>query len=154
MSTTPDHTESQGLPNHADDTSTAWDDPRHPDFDDSPPALPADEPQGLDDYGLTPDEEARDEPLRARMLREEPEIALADGPDVVDGEPVGVGDEFGETLSLDDPPVEVGRLIATGDDPYADDEAQAIAEDTGERQGLTPEEAAMHIVPGERVPYE
>jgi hypothetical protein len=170
MSTTPnfpDDTEAQGIPAHADDTTSAYDDPRHPRLDDSPPALPADEPQGVDEYGVTAEEQRHDEPLRARLLREEPDVGedreaeplvLDDAPEVLDDEPAGLTDEFGERLSLDEPPVEVGRLIASDGDPYADEEAdgesQAVARDSGERLGLSPEEAAMHVVPGERVPYE
>ncbi|QSB16917.1 hypothetical protein JQS43_11930 [Natronosporangium hydrolyticum] len=65
--------EDQGVPDHADDTSTAFRETDRPRFNDSPPAMPADSPQAVDEYGTTPAEERSGEPLDRRLAREEPE---------------------------------------------------------------------------------
>ncbi len=115
--------ESEGIPEIADDTSTAWDDPRHPRLEDSPPSLPADEPALLEDG-----------PLGARLAHEEPDIGL----DSVD--------ERGVSIDMDTPLPGggIGRLVAPDEGVREDDESQAVAFDSGEREGLSAEEAAMH----------
>lgn len=117
-----DMTSTEGIPDYADDTSTAYDSGDRPGFEDSPPALAADEPQGVDEFGVTPAEQRAGEPLAARLVREEPDVP-----------PVG-----------DEP---VGRLVATDEGAHEDEEGQAIAYDTGEHDGLTAEEQAVHEVP-------
>lgn len=123
-STTP---ESEGLPDTADDTSSAYDDPNHPRLAESPPALPTDEPQGVDEFGVTPEEARRGESLSARLVREEP-------------------DESIDAQGADRP---VGRLVEPDQGLREDDEDQAIAYDSGETKGLSAEEAAVHVIPDE-----
>lgn len=119
------HPESEGIPEIADDTSTAWDDPGHPRLEDSPASLPGDE-QMDKEVGT----------MKARLVREEPDI----GPDSVD--------ERGIAIDADAPlPGRgVGRLVAPDEGGREDDEPQAIADDSGEREGLSAEEAAMHEI--------
>lgn len=58
MSETPISPEDDGIPNYADDDSSAYDLGDRPSFDDSPAALPADEPQALPADEIGPEEEA------------------------------------------------------------------------------------------------
>lgn len=171
--TIPTDPESEGIPDVADDDSTAYDDPRHHLFDDSPPKLPTDEPVGVDEYGVTGYEISHDEPLRARLVREErdfsddePETAavplIAD--EAISEEMLAqaardadiFGEEDASDYDLDEPPPRmVGRLVAPDEGgSFGDQEAESIAYDSGEREGQSPEEAAMHEVPGRDVPYE
>jgi len=127
--------DAEGLPSVADDTSTAYDDTHSRTREDTAPALPGDEPLAVDDYGVTQAEERRDEPLDARLLREEPEVA----PDDID-------DSIGSIDLNEPPPRRIGRLVDSSPDGLVDDESQAIATDSGETLGLSAEEAAMHEV--------
>ncbi|WP_117212059.1 DUF5709 domain-containing protein [Allorhizocola rhizosphaerae] len=119
------HPEAEGIPEVADDTSTAWDDPRHPRLEDSPPAMPAEEPT-----------EKESGPLKARVTHEEPDV----GPDSVD--------ERGVAIDIDEPLPgrDVGRLVEPDEGAREDDEPQSIASDSGEHEGLSAEEAAMHEI--------
>jgi len=69
-----------GIPEYADDDSTAWDDvgsPREADGPDPYP-LPGDRedgPAAVDEYGTTPEEQRRGEPLDLRLSREEPDVS-------------------------------------------------------------------------------
>lgn len=65
--------EAEGIPDYADDDSTAYDDTARPSFRDSPPAMPADEPQALDTPGLTAEEQRQGEPLDEKLARESPQ---------------------------------------------------------------------------------
>jgi hypothetical protein len=65
--------EDEGIPDHADDMSTAFDEADRPRFADSPPTLPADEPQAVDEHGVTAAEQREGESLEARLAREEPD---------------------------------------------------------------------------------
>lgn len=107
----PERPEDEGIPDHAADTSTAYDD--RPRLDDSPPALPADEPQAVDDFGVTAAEQRQGEPMDQRLAREEPDEGAR-----------------------------------------SDSEQDMIATEQGKAGGgLTAEEAAMHALPDEEVPY-
>lgn len=66
------------MPDYADDTSTAYDEADRPRFDDSPPPLPADRPQAVDDYGVTAAEASAGEPLDDRLARERPDQVRPD----------------------------------------------------------------------------
>ncbi|GIH08620.1 hypothetical protein Rhe02_66870 [Rhizocola hellebori] len=122
--------DAEGLPSVADDTSTAFDEPEGRMRDDTAPALPSDEPLGLDHYGVTAAEAAHREPLKARLLREEPEVDARDIDDTID------------SIDLNEPPSRrIGRL--------EDTDSQSVAYETGETLGLSAEEAAMHEVPEE-----
>lgn len=104
-----------------------------PAIEDQPPGLeddynqvegmmpPRDYPVAAEDYGITGEEGRTQEPLAERVLREEP--------DVMDG--------------LDD---SVGRLVEPDQGVAGlDDEATSIASDSADTDGLSAEEAAMHV---------
>lgn len=162
MSTIPNNPESEGIPDTADDTSTAYDEHDRPRFEDSPVALPADEAVGVDDYGVTADESGRDEPLKARLVRERHDVSPDDPETAADGgiayeamsdEAIAQAARDADTMEderLDTPPSdEVGRLVAPDEGGLTDEEAQSLAYDAGEIQGRTSEETAMHQVPAD-----
>lgn len=65
--------EDHGVPDYADDTTTAFDEADHPRFEE-PAAMPADEPQAVDEYGTTSEETRAGEPLAGKLSREEPPV--------------------------------------------------------------------------------
>lgn len=160
----PEWPEDEGIPDYADDTSTAYDD--EPRLDDSPPPLPADRPQAVDDFGVTAAEQRAGEPMEQRLAREEPERGeqhsgsagrLAD--EVVteqteaqagrDAEVIGVDEGIGEG-GADLP----GRIVEPDEGARGDAEKDAIAAEAGEAGGgQAAEEAAMYEVPDDEVPY-
>ncbi|MEV0274746.1 DUF5709 domain-containing protein [Hamadaea sp. NPDC050747] len=132
-----------GIPDYADDTSTAYDTGDNPRIDDTAPSLPGDEPEYLPDESATPEEEAD--------LTEGPNEA-ADADRALDAEFDDPDEESDEVLIEDeepdpyaDPDEPVGRLVAPDLGAGVDDEGEAWGEDTGEAEELTPEEAAMHL---------
>jgi hypothetical protein len=105
-----------GIPEYADDDSTAYDDvdsPREADGPD-PASLPRDRDEGpavLDDVGTTPAEQLRGESLDRRLAREEPDVgaqvtepALTAEPALTDDAPVDPDVE--SPLLGDDGPVD------------------------------------------------
>jgi hypothetical protein len=139
-------TDTEGIPDYADDDTTAYDEADRPRLDDSRAALPADEPLAVDGHGTTAAEQLHGESLAARLVREVPDVAVAEpdeNGDHEDDEPARLG-----PLSLDEPGPDapVGRLVAPDEGAGGDAEAGPIARDTHERGELTAEEAAMHIV--------
>ncbi|NUO59369.1 MAG: hypothetical protein HOV71_27645, partial [Hamadaea sp.] len=132
-----------GIPDYADDTSTAYDTGDNPRIDDTAPSLPGDEPEYLPDESATPEEEAD--------LTEGPSEA-ADADRALDAEFDDPDEESDEVLIEDeepdpyaDPDEPVGRLVAPDLGAGVDDEDEAWAEDTGEGEELTAEESAMHL---------
>lgn len=106
-----------------------------PAIEDPPPGLeddynqvegmmaPRDHAVGATEFGITPQEERLQEPLAERVLREEPDIMTGD-------------------LEYDS----VGRLVAPDQGVAGlDDERDAIAAVTGDDDGMSAEEAAMHV---------
>ena len=85
---------------------------------------PGDQPVGVEEFGTTAAEERQDEPLAARVAREEPDVAAIEAVELGGGQRV-MAPDWG---SLDD---EEGELIGTA------------APDAGVLSG---EEAAMHVV--------
>lgn len=73
----PEDPEQEGIPDHAADTSTAYEESDRPRFDDSPPALPAEQPQALEEHGTTAAEARQGEPLADRLAREAPDETAA-----------------------------------------------------------------------------
>src|SRR5947209_18756621 len=68
-----------GIPEYADDDSTAYDDVDSPRVADGPVPYPLppdreDGPAAMDEYGTTPDEQRRGEPLDLRLARDEPAV--------------------------------------------------------------------------------
>jgi uncharacterized protein DUF5709 len=105
--------EAEGLPDTADDDSSAYDEVDSARVADGPDpaALPADEPVAVFDYGTTPAEARTPEPLADRLAREEPDI----GPDDI-AAPDVPSDDVGYTGA--DPAVGAeGDPPASGDIP-------------------------------------
>jgi Family of unknown function (DUF5709) len=178
----PEDPELEGFPDTASEDSTAYDDPRHPSLADSPPALPADEPLGVGEYGVTPEEGRHDEPLSARLVREEHDVSAddpktpadeelaeevtaeeevaraAEDADVFDAgpanDPTSAVSEYDTADTEDAVPRPVGRLVEQDVGTSVDTEGQSIAYDSEESEGLSAEEAAMHEVSGADVPYD
>lgn len=151
--------EGEGIPSVADDTSTAYDDDRYRADDDTARGIPLDEPVAVDEYGNTAEEALRDEPLGARLLREEPDIS-PDDPETPWDEGIAdeaLTEEAARQAAIDAdvlatpadwrPPERVGRLIDPDLGGPDDREPQALATDTGETHGLTAEEDAINEIP-------
>lgn len=91
---------------------------------------PRDYPQGVEEFGITAEEERLEEPIAERVLREEPDFGSEDFAAEADE---GIG----------------GRLVAPGSedvdvlDAEKDEIAMLVGE--GDESGLSAEEAAMHI---------
>ena len=95
--------EAEGLPDTADDDSTAFDDVWSPRIADGPdPApLPADDPQAVGHYGTTPDEGRAGESLDMKVAREEADLALAEADERPDTTPSPVSVETFDAEPLD-----------------------------------------------------
>ncbi|NUT35606.1 MAG: hypothetical protein HOV79_21340 [Hamadaea sp.] len=162
--------EDEGIPGYADDTSTAYDRGDRPHFDDTAPALPEDEPLEL------PTEEPSDDELADEAAMEDVGTGEEFGDSDV-GEPLDAAvdepaqDVYLEDLSaadteealkdreltaydLEEPGTAVGRLEAPDSGAGIDDEATSVATDTGEVEGMSAEEAAMHTVDPAEIPYD
>jgi Family of unknown function (DUF5709) len=169
--------EAEGLPETADDDSTAYDadhSPREADGPD-PAQLPADHPMAVDRFGTTAEEQRAGSSLEARLDQEEPDVPVdeplaAPGSRLADEaideqsaaqarfdadvlEP-GPTYEPNSKVSLYDRPLEgtpgapVGRLVEPDQGWLSDTEPDAIAMDAGAAGGgATAEELAMHEAP-------
>jgi hypothetical protein len=82
---------------------------------------PGDRPQGVDEFGITVQEERTPEPLADRVKREQPDRER------------GARDDVGRLVEPDGGMVDMDR------------EAEAIAMETEDDGALSAEEAAMHI---------
>jgi hypothetical protein len=166
MSETSISPEDDGIPKYADDESSAYDLGDRPSFEDSPAALPVSDPEVLPPEEIGPEEEAdlseSDPSEEAAELDHESYVDAQsgvgvgdDGDLVFDVEPVDVQpvntnvdvrppDEPAEDTDVtlyevDDGGDPVGRLVESeSNEPGA-------ADDSHEIEGLSPEEAAMHI---------
>jgi hypothetical protein len=168
--------EADGLPDTADDDSTAYDDDSSRAADGPDPAsLPGDEPIGVDRFGVTAEESRVGESLDYKLGREQPD---ADGdrptPTPSEGDDVDTIDDTTDRPDPDaglvdasasadpDSPVSVydvpdtgldagapiGRLVEPDEGAHVDDEPDAIAWDAGPAGGgASAEELAMHEVP-------
>jgi Family of unknown function (DUF5709) len=170
--TIPNDPESEGIPDVAVDTSLAYDSKDRPGFEDSPPALPTEDAVATDEYGITAYEGSHDEPLSSRLVREEPDIS-PDTPETSADDGIADEattdemltqasrdtDEFGfgpdEDVDLNQPLLqqEVGRLVEDNEGSVWDDEAKSVGYDSDEGEGLSAEEAAIHEIPEEDIPY-
>ncbi|GAB2650802.1 DUF5709 domain-containing protein [Kribbella swartbergensis] len=161
--------EAEGLPDTADDDSTAYDDVDSARIADGPDpaALPADRPLASLDYGTTPAEARTPEPLADRLDREEPDITpdmvAAEGSPADDPGRTGItgADQLPATDDLTDLGADdvldgdettpggdagVGRLLRPDEGAHPDEEGTEVAADTGASGGgLSAEEAAMHV---------
>jgi hypothetical protein len=165
-----------GLPEYADDDSTAFDDvlsPRAADGRDPAPLPPdrEDGPLAVNEYGTTAEEQRVGEPLEGRLAREEPDLPVdpyapaADGtlPLVEDDElppEEPVDPRLGSQVSMYDRPEEgvpdtrpVGRLVQPDEGAHGDAEGTEVAVDEGAAGGgASAEELAIHRVPPEEEP--
>jgi hypothetical protein len=165
-----------GLPEYADDDSTAFDDvlsSRAADGPDPAPLPPdrEDGPMAMDEFGTTPEEQRVGEALAGRLAREEPDLPMdpdAPGADVTwpiqedDGFPPEepVDPRLGSPVSMYDRPEEgvpdtepVGRLVQPDEGAHGDTEGTEVAVDEGAAGGgASAEERAIHRVPPEQEP--
>jgi Family of unknown function (DUF5709) len=166
--------ELEGVPEYADQDSTAWDDVESPRISDGldPAPVPGDRPLGLDHYGVTPEEARLGESLDYKIDREVPDTASdpsaidedaavtadADAPDpdtalVFSDPPVSTGTDsavstYDATDDLFEPGDPVGRLVEPDEGAHPDEEADAIAYDADAAGGgPSAEELAMHETP-------
>jgi hypothetical protein len=153
-----------GIPDYADDDSTAYDEVESTRVADGPDpvALPGDRedrPLALDEFGTTPDEQLRGESLDQQLARELPEPSERDLPEspLRDFDDDPLDPHLDSPVSVYDRPgldplaeTRVGRLVAPDEGDYAVRETDEIAEDAGAAGGgPAAEEAAMHEVPEE-----
>ncbi|SDT76917.1 DUF5709 domain-containing protein [Actinoplanes derwentensis] len=159
--------EASGLPDTADDDSTAYDEVNSSRWADGPDpaALAGTGPGGSGRFGDTPEEALQGESLDRRLRQEEPDFG-AETPEP-DEETVGSSEqrEFDRDvwspsptsdpdspISLyddgqldEDSPRQVGRLVAPDGGSGFDDEAESVAWDAGAAGGgASAEELAMH----------
>jgi hypothetical protein len=158
-----------GIPEYADDDSTAWDDVESPRAADGPDPYPLpgdrdDGPAAIDEYGTTPEEQRRGEPIDLRLAREEPDVSadaigmnLRDDDDTRSwrDDDLPVDPHLDSAVSMYDrdepglpPNARVGRLVAPDEGAHEDTEKDEIALDAGAAGGgASAEELAMHPVP-------
>ncbi|MBU2670848.1 hypothetical protein KOI35_45840 [Actinoplanes bogorensis] len=160
--------EASGLPDTADDDSTAYDQVESSRWADGPDpaALAGVGPGGSNRFGDTAEEAREGESLDRRLRQEEPDVGSDDSDDT-DDETVGNSEQrnfdadvWGASptsdpdsqVSLyddgqldDDDPQTVGRLVAPDEGYGFDDEADSVAYDAGAAGGgASAEELAMH----------
>jgi hypothetical protein len=164
--------ESEGLPETADDDSSARDDLESVRAADGPdPAmLPGDEPQAVERFGTTAEEQRQGESLDAKIARESLEPTV-DDPLAAPADPLiadeAVGEEAarqaardadvfaeapvdpntGSAVSMYDTPDlgPVGRLVEDDEGAHTDQEPDSVAHDVGaDGGGATAEERAIH----------
>jgi hypothetical protein len=131
----------EGLPEYADDDSTANDDVDSPRWADgpSPAPLPADRETGpylLDDFGTTAEEQRRGEPLTDRLNRELPDVSPDDLP--IDGEPPdavrGLTDEATDEAAVEQVGTDAAVLFGdVAEEPHLDSPVSMY-----DRPGLDP----------------
>ncbi|MEV6349854.1 DUF5709 domain-containing protein [Actinoplanes sp. NPDC051851] len=164
--------ESSGLPDTADDDSTAYDEVDSPRWSDGadPAALAGTGPGGSNRFGDTPGEALRGESLDRRLRQEEPDVDAGDpvpprrdpydetldgseqarfDRDVWDEGPTSDPDSavslYDDGQLDEDDPARIGRLVAPDGGSGLDDEAESIAWDAGAAGGgASAEELAMH----------
>lgn len=164
--------EASGLPDTADDDSTAYDEVDTGRWADGadPAALPGVGPGGSNRFGETAEEARQGESLDYRLSQEEPDVGAEDPiPPVRDPIDETVdsseqrrrdADVWGESPTsdpdspvslyddgqLDDGSQRVGRLVAPDEGDGFDDEPDSVAYDAGAAgSGASAEELAMHV---------
>lgn len=164
--------QASGLPDTADDDSTAYDSVESSRWADGadPAALAGVGPGGSNRFGDTPDEASQGESLDYHLRQEEPDVGYAD-PIPAERDPFDETVDSSEQRDLDadvwgqsptsdpdseislyddgqldyDDPRPVGRIVAPDEGSGLDDEADSIAYDAGASGGgASAEELAMH----------
>lgn len=122
------------MPDYADDTSTAFSEEDRPRFRDSPYPVPGREPEALDEYGLTAEEQRQGESIDERLAREEPDFG-APGTPPPEGGPAEesavqsvADDDLAGGYSEDEPAEDLGPGPAdrVGPDSPAQDPGPAV----------------------------
>jgi hypothetical protein len=141
--------EAEGLPDTADDDSTAYDDVSTGRWADGPDpaALPADRPQAVDRFGTTAEEQRAGESLDYRLSQEEPDVQPEDplqslGP---------LADE-----AIDEQSAARARLDADvhGESPTSDPDSKVSIYDFGRLDGAAPEPIGRLVEPDEGYGYD
>jgi hypothetical protein len=141
--------EAEGLPDTADDDSTAYDDVDTGRWADgpNPAALPSDRPQGVDKFGTTAEEQRAGEPLDYRLSQEEPDIQPEDPLD----SPGALADE-----AIDEQGAAQARLDADvyGESPTSDPRSKVSMYDFGQLDGTSPAPVGRLVEPDEGYGYD
>jgi hypothetical protein len=136
--------ESEGLPDTADDDSTAYDDVDSGRWADGPDpaALPSDRPQAVDRFGTTAEEQLAGESLDYRLSQEQPDIQPEDPLD----SPGALADE-----AIDERGAAQARLDADvyGQSPASDPNSKVSLYDHGQLDGTSPEPVGRLVEPDE-----
>jgi hypothetical protein len=164
--------EASGLPDTADDDSTAYDQVESPRWSDGPDpaALAGVGPGGSNRYGDTAEEQRAGEPLDYRLRQEEPDVGAEDpipsATDPIDetvdsseqrdfdadvwgasptSDPKSQVSLYDDGQLDDDVPQPVGRLVEPDEGYGFDNEPDSVAYDAGAAGGgASAEELAMH----------
>jgi hypothetical protein len=141
--------ESEGLPDTADDDSTAYDDVdsgRQADGPD-PAALPADRPLAVNRFGTTAEEQRAGESLDYRLSQEEPDVQPEDPLD----SPGPLADE-----AIDQQSAARARLDADvyGESPTSDPDSKVSIYDFGQLDGTSPAPVGRLVEPDEGYGYD
>jgi hypothetical protein len=136
--------EAEGLPDTADDDSTAYDDVDTGRWADgpNPAALPTERPMGVDKFGTTAEEQRAGEPLDYRLSQEEPDIQPEDPLD----SPGALADE-----AIDEQGARQARLDADvyGESPTSDPDSKVSLYDHGQLDGTSGEPIGRLVEPDE-----
>ncbi len=141
--------ESEGLPDTADDDSTAYDDVETGRWADGPDpaALPADRAQAVDRFGTTAEEQRAGESLDYRLSQEEPDVQPVDPLD----SPGPLADE-----AIDEQGAAQARLDADvyGESPVSDPDSKVSLYDHGQLDGTSPDPVGRLVEPDEGSGYD
>lgn len=147
--------EAEGIPDYADDDSTAYDDVDTGREADglNPAMMPRDQPVGMTKFGTTPEEARIGESLDLKLDREAPErdpggidrSLLDDGP--VDPHLDSQVSMYDRPLGDEDAGSPVGRIVEPDEGAHEDVDKDMIGYDAGAAGGgASAEELAMHEV--------
>jgi hypothetical protein len=140
--------ESEGLPDTADDDSSAYDDVDTGRWADGPhpAALPSERPQAVDKFGTTAEEQRAGESLDYRLSQEEPDTQ----PDTLDA-PGARADE-----AIDQQAAAQARLDADvyGESPTSDPHSKVSMYDFGQLDGTSGAPVGRLVEPDEGYGYD
>ncbi|MGW1668222.1 DUF5709 domain-containing protein [Streptomyces sp. NPDC002324] len=109
---------------------------------------PPEKPLGVDSRGTTAAEQHEGESLDDRLRQEVPDVEVPPG-DGIGDLPGGQGEPVDPEAGAD----RAGRLVAPDEGVRTDTTKEVVAEDEGIDGGAAgAEEAAMHVVPDDRLP--
>ena len=163
--------EASGLPDTADDDSSAYDEVDSPRWADGadPAALAGVGPGGANRFGDTAEEQRQGEGLERRLQQEEPDFGAEDDRKAIDpldetvddsdqrkldadvwgksptSDPASAISMYDDGQLDDDAPGTVGRLVEPDEGGLSDDEGDSVAYDAGSAGGgASAEELAIH----------